>query len=55
MGVQNPLPTMSLGRQVLFFTKILFGPDNLCEHKGDIITDISLLPIGVRKRYLCLY
>ena len=34
---------------------MLFGPDDLCESRKDIIKDISFLSVGVKKRYLYLY
>ena len=32
------------------FTGLLFGPDDLCESKEDIIKDISFLSVGVKKK-----
>ena len=37
------------------FTRILFGPDDLCESREDIKKCISFLPVGVKKNVLCLY
>ena len=32
------------------FTGMLFGPDDLCDSKEDIIKDISFLSVGVKKK-----
>ena len=38
---------MSFFSSFKIFTGMLFGPDDLCESREDIISDISFLPVGV--------
>ena len=45
---------MSFFSSFKIFTGILFGRDDLCESREDIISDISFLSVKSRKRYLWL-
>ena len=41
---------MSFFSSFKIFTGMLFGPDDLCESREDIISNISFLSVGVKKK-----
>ena len=41
---------MSFSSSFKIFTGMLFGPDDLCESREDIISNISFLSVGVKKK-----
>ena len=45
---------MSFFSSFKIFTGMLFGPDDLCESREDIISNISFLSVGVKKKvFVC--
>ena len=45
---------MSFFSSFKFFTGMLFGPDDLSESREDIVSDISFLSVGVKKKAICV-